>query len=495
MIKITKLFLIILTLTSIVSCDGFFLDATQHERENPNDPDYVGLDLAPAGDIEVRIGGTTYSDGSSYTFTKTLVGETETATVTIGNNSATDTLTLDMTYLTWLVGDSAFSMPESTTDTIEIPAGETKPYTLSFSPGTAAVLSGTLTIYSSDEDEGQISISLSGEGFNYQGTRLYKADLADGETILSDSYVIAGEGEIYVGNDITISSGATLTIYRDVELNTAGGYQIIVDGTLNVEGTAYKPVILSGPTTGGWGGILVNNEASIDHVFIKNLADSGGAYAIRSGDNGTNVCSGIVLTNSRIHYSGTTQAIELYYAVNEAAFNFSNNIFVNLGGDSPQEAFYTTPYFEGPISVNFSYNTIIYKADGTMATNITDDEASSYNFEYNIFSGPGTAFSDIIYSLPATYLTANYNIYDNNTAEGDFGTNVDNTDYTNTNIGISVYSNADTIFTNWTLNDFTMKQTTTYPTSVQTSITELVGSLSQVNPAGAYGNGGTPPSP
>ncbi len=492
MIKITKLFLIILTFTAIVSCDGFFLDATQHDRENPNDPDYAGLDLAPAGDIEIRIGGTVYADGSSYTFTKTLVGETETATVTIGNNSTADTLTLDMTYLTWLVGDSAFSMPESTSDTIEIPAGETKPYTLSFSPESEEVLSGTLTIYSSDEDDGQITISLSGEGFNYQGTRLYASDLTDGETILLDSYIRSGEGEIYVGNDITISSGATLNIYRDVELNTSGGYQIIVNGTLNIEGTADKPVILSGPTTGGWGGILVNNEASIDHAFIKNLADSGGAYAIKAGSSSAETCSALSITNSRIYHKGTTEGIQIYYPAENSSYSFTNNIIFYNDTVQTQEALNSPNYDDINFNVEFSRNTVASKASAGIAINLSESSTSVYNFTKNIFTANATGYTYLIYTNSANPLILVLNnIYDENHTYYPFegvSTDTDNLEW-------AIYDNLSSIFTNFSGKDFTMKQTTAYPASAQTSITELVGSLSQVNPAGAYGSGGTPPSP
>jgi hypothetical protein len=107
---------------------------------------------------------------------------------------------------------------------------------------------------------------------------------ADTAVMIADFYVNNWTGRIssntvweyhtHVSGDIVIDAGATLTIKRGVQVSfepsfddRAGGTftdkaEIIVNGTLNLEGTRFAPVTFTSsadaPVDGDWGGITVN---------------------------------------------------------------------------------------------------------------------------------------------------------------------------------------------------------------------------------------------
>ncbi|MBU0561731.1 MAG: right-handed parallel beta-helix repeat-containing protein [Bacteroidetes bacterium] len=99
-------------------------------------------------------------------------------------------------------------------------------------------------------------------------------------------------GNITVGGDLTVPSGRTLTVASGSQLTFTNNSSLIVDGTLNVNGTTTEKVIFDfvAQNSTTQNGIKINNGASvnIDHAIIKN------AYR------GIYVNEDLTLTNSEI---------------------------------------------------------------------------------------------------------------------------------------------------------------------------------------------------
>lgn len=494
-----KLFILIIIISALTACENFLRDDVLLGRVNPNDPEYTGDDTSddtsgdPAGvpasiysgEIEIKIGSTTYDSSINHSFESTLVGETSTLSITINNLSTTEKLTLD-TSNTALTGDSEFIIASPLPADGEIAAGGSYSLIIEFEPGSGDAYTGTLKITSSDEDESVFTVNLSGNGA-YLGTRLSASDLSDGDTIISeDSYIIDEGTTITPAATITVNSGYTLTIYKGVTLDMSSN-MIEIFGKLDVKGTASEPVTFTGSA---WDGLFVNNEATIDHAYFKEL---GSVTGIRAGSNVFYSCSKLTLTNSRIHHSGNTEAITIAYVTSGAEFTIRNNIIVYTAGSSnSQEAFNVYSSVSNTISVDFSYNTVVSKYKDGYAITIADNNSSTYQFTRNLITGNNPGYTDIFNAGSAPNISLSSIVVDSYSGSVTYS----NVDSQTNNMQWAIYDNRSTIFTDYVNNDFSMAHTDVYPASADVGgVADHTGCLSQVNPAGAYGDGGTPPAP
>jgi len=94
----------------------------------------------------------------------------------------------------------------------------------------------------------------------------------------SISYDTLWTGVVYVNNNVTISSGATVYIGASTKvIFNSGNYSITANGRLNVEGTSSSPVTFtsnsSSPSPGDWGSIVLSGSgasgSTIDYANIE----------------------------------------------------------------------------------------------------------------------------------------------------------------------------------------------------------------------------------
>jgi len=95
-------------------------------------------------------------------------------------------------------------------------------------------------------------------------------------------------GNMTLGEDVTIASGATLTIEAGTQLNITEDVTITIDGDLDVQGTAADPVTIWGSWVADtsiqarWQGFLLNSGSSAD-VAHAEISDSRGGFDVESG--------------------------------------------------------------------------------------------------------------------------------------------------------------------------------------------------------------------
>ena len=95
-------------------------------------------------------------------------------------------------------------------------------------------------------------------------------------------------GNMTLGEDVTIASGATLTIEAGTQLNVTEDVTITIDGDLDVQGTAADPVTIWGSWVADtsvqarWQGFLLNSGSSAD-VAHAEISDSRGGFDVESG--------------------------------------------------------------------------------------------------------------------------------------------------------------------------------------------------------------------
>ena len=146
-------------------------------------------------------------------------------------------------------------------------------------------------------------------------------------TILSDT--TWQRGFVYeVTSDITVYSGVTLTLNPGVIVKFNSGKGIIVNGTLDVNGTSTDPVYLTSikddtvggdtnddddttsPSSGDWRHIYLNSgTAYFDYAVVR--------YGGSSGYNATN--ANIHNNGGTLNFENSTSSTALYYAIRQAA--------------------------------------------------------------------------------------------------------------------------------------------------------------------------------
>ena len=110
-------------------------------------------------------------------------------------------------------------------------------------------------------------------------------------------------GNMSLGEDATITSGATLTIEAGTHLNVTEDVTITIDGDLDIQGTSEEPVIIWGSWVAEtsiqarWQGFLLTSGSS-GTVSHADISDSRGGFDVESGS--TLVIQSTNLTDSVI---------------------------------------------------------------------------------------------------------------------------------------------------------------------------------------------------
>lgn len=127
-------------------------------------------------------------------------------------------------------------------------------------------------------------------------------------TTISSNCTI-GSGTYHSSNNITINSGVILTIQAGTNITFQNNSSLIVNGTLNVNGTSSNEVVFDFVTKSGGNGIKVysGGSANIDYAEIKN-AD----YGLYINGNSDDV--DVEIKNSNIH--NCSYGVNTFYDVN-----------------------------------------------------------------------------------------------------------------------------------------------------------------------------------
>lgn len=91
-------------------------------------------------------------------------------------------------------------------------------------------------------------------------------------------------GNVTLAETRTVAAGQTLTICPGSTITAADTVSLIVDGTLQVQGTAASPVKLSGATdaAGAWTGLVLDAGAQVTATYLE-IHDADTAIAARPG--------------------------------------------------------------------------------------------------------------------------------------------------------------------------------------------------------------------
>ncbi|MFH1525418.1 MAG: hypothetical protein ABIG69_02025 [Bacteroidota bacterium] len=194
-------------------------------------------------------------------------------------------------------------------------------------------------------------------------------------------------GNVRIGGNLTVASNKTLTIAAGTNLVFENGASLIIDGTLNVNGTSGNEVLFDfqypqwNPSMGiDKNGIKINSTgiANISHAEIRNaytgiFVNEGVALIdnclIRNGYSGIHLyrtnysSSDTYITNLRIY--GQTVGIDMYYSTAQISFNEIDHNWIAISCTN-----FSSPFLapnSDDFSASFGYNNIYLNSFGLFA--------------------------------------------------------------------------------------------------------------------------------
>jgi len=227
--------------------------------------------------------------------------------------------------------------------------------------------------------------------------------------LTNDTTWVESVSPIYVATAIVVPEGMTLTVESNVEIRfltsinkllnppvTTGG-ALFIEGTLKVEGTAFKPVLVSDPGDGG-AIITVFSTGSLDLRYFKFAANplssgenfqlvmiGGTAQLFHTAFNYVSLNAGAVFRGSRMNFD--------YLSVNSSTVFITNSLFARSTATSLLSAFLPSDVLISGTgtSLNVSqsrFNTLF----STNAAFVRNTQGfSSPNFRNNYWAGLTTS--------------------------------------------------------------------------------------------------------
>lgn len=150
---------------------------------------------------------------------------------------------------------------------------DTNSITTSFTPQKTGTYNFTLRLTSGSEfSEAVINIAVSG---NLELTSLAATTTLED---INNQTGEDGEADYIINSVLTIPSGTTITLGNSVTIAFGSEGGIIVEGTLNTEGSAFVSLVPSG--TSSWKGILVKQGGNIDLQSGTTIISGGGSASL-----------------------------------------------------------------------------------------------------------------------------------------------------------------------------------------------------------------------
>jgi parallel beta helix pectate lyase-like protein len=137
---------------------------------------------------------------------------------------------------------------------------------------------------------------------------------------------------VHLAGDATIKPGVTVDIAAGTRLSAAREATLIVEGTLNVNGTASQNVVFVPDGAGGWGGIRVapGGRGTVRYADATARTQSAGIFfACQAG------ASACLLESAHVHEWGMVVQFEAAGAIRKSRLEGMANggIFVGTGAD------------------------------------------------------------------------------------------------------------------------------------------------------------------
>jgi tetratricopeptide (TPR) repeat protein len=243
-------------------------------------------------------------------------------------------------------------------------------------------------------------------------------------------YDVTGDGLIYVTGTVTISSGKTLTINPGSQILFDPGTSLIINGTLNANGTSSQRITFDcSSSPGTWGGIRFNagSSGTVSYCDIKH-ATTGitcNAYLPSISNctitgNGTGISvSSVASSNNKISYNTIQNNTSCGIYITQSVITCNNNTISSNGTygincTNPSNNYIgLNPYFH--------HNTISGNTYGLSCSYCSPnfiDNSSSPNRGYNVIRQNATGISVVYNSnvfLGAGPNAGGYNcLHDNN---------------------------------------------------------------------------------
>lgn len=164
---------VIFTAADVGNINGAYIGVlTITTNDLNNRTTIINLTASISGGLAV--GGITVS--GAFNFASVAIGSTKDLTLTIGNNGD-----LDLTGSLAVAGDAVFTASDAV---FSLAGGEELAVTVTFAPTVAQSYSGSIVISSDDPNQPEVTVDLSGSGFDPGDVQILVD--ADGNTILGD---------------------------------------------------------------------------------------------------------------------------------------------------------------------------------------------------------------------------------------------------------------------------------------------------------------------
>ena len=199
-----------------------------------------------------------------------------------------------------------------------------------------------------------------------------------------------------ISEDLTVSSGVTLAIDAGSTLKFANGASLIVNGTLDAQGTANNPIIftsVSGSYPGSWGSIIFDGSSASNSVIQYDSIKYGGGIQCLNGANVTiensyikSCVQGIYIYNSSPQITGNHIMEPQQNGIYGDASGFGISVEDNTIYKTSSSGSYYHNY-QGILSVN---NTVLY---------ITNNNIRGFYWGMYLGGGVFASFANNLYVL------------------------------------------------------------------------------------------------
>ena len=147
----------------------------------------------------------------------------------------------------------------------------------------------------------------------------------------------------YVGSNLTIDSGSTVTISAGVTVRVGSGRTITIDGKIDANGSSGNRIVFEGngatsTQRGYWNGFIINSTSTalnmtgdtyndgnrFNYVDVKNAGTTLGTFYMDQ--------AGIYMNQSTVQYNGSSSTSKVFEFLNSPSLYMANSTISNITG-------------------------------------------------------------------------------------------------------------------------------------------------------------------